>query len=287
MKKFDVGIVGNGFVGSAIVSGFSLHSDIKIYDVKPELCTYSLQGVINNSEFIFICVPTPMRSVEGGELVLDILDTVFSDISFMNDGADKIFIIKSTVTPGTVERYQEKYPDLKIVFNPEFLTERSARLDFINSSRIVLGGKSEDTERVEKLYRSRFPHKTIVKTDVTTAQFIKYMANCFFSVKVSFMNEMLQGAERLGVNWDDAMKGFILDGRIGNSHIDVPGHDGDRGFGGKCFPKDLNAFINLFNNIGIQPSVMLSAWKKNLEVRESYDWAEIDGAVSDNKNQES
>ena len=293
MGQFDVGIIGNGFVGSAIVSGFSLHSNIKIYDTKPEQCTHSLQGVIEGSEFIFICVPTPMKTVSGGELVLDILDEVFSDINFMlqnplrrpdKKSCDKIFIIKSTVIPGTVERYQEKYPDLKIVFNPEFLTERSARLDFINSSRVVLGGSPEDTERVEKLYRSRFPYKTIIKTDACTAQFIKYMANCFFSVKVSFMNEMKQGAESLGVNWHDAMKGFILDGRIGNSHLDVPGHDGSRGFGGKCFPKDLNAFISLFRDSGVNPAVMSAAWEKNLEVRDKYDWADIEGAVSDSKN---
>ena len=106
------------------------------------------------------------------------------------------------------------------------------------------------------------------------------MANCFFSVKLSFMNEMLQGAEALGVDWDAAVKGFITDGRIGNSHIDVPGHDGSRGFGGKCFSKDLNAFIELFQQLGIDPSVMKATWKKNLEVRDNHDWAEIEGAVT-------
>ena len=73
------------------------------------------------------------------------------------------------------------------------------------------------------------------------------------------------------------MDGFISDGRIGNSHLDVPGHDGSLGFGGKCFPKDLNAFINLFESIGINPTVMKAAWDKNLEVRQNHDWEEIEG----------
>ena len=106
------------------------------------------------------------------------------------------------------------------------------------------------------------------------------MANCFFATKVSFMNEMRQAANKLGCDWDDTMEGFITDGRIGNSHLDVPGHDGHCGFGGKCFPKDLNAFISLFESIGIDPLVMKAAWEKNLEVRKELDWNSIEGAVS-------
>jgi len=195
-------------------------------------------------------------------------------------GTEVVFVIKSTVVPGTVERYMEKYPRLEFVFNPEFLTERSARLDFINASRIILGGSSDSSNRVEKLYRCRFPHTKMIKTDVTTAQFIKYMANCFFSTKVSFMNEMKQGADRLKCDWNAVMNGFISDGRIGNSHLDVPGHDGQNGFGGKCFPKDLNAFITLFETIEVAPTVMKAVWEKNVEVREEFDWAKIEGAVS-------
>ena len=181
----NIGIIGNGFVGSAIVSGFSLHANVKIYDAKPELSTHSLYDVVNESDYVFIGVPTPMKTVTGGEIVLDIMDSVFESIvsvkkseSFSYENV--VFIIKSTVIPGTVEKYKRMYPNLRIVFNPEFLTERSARLDFINSSRVVLGGEPSDVDSVEELYRVRFPHKQIIKTDVATAQFIKYMCNCFF-----------------------------------------------------------------------------------------------------------
>ena len=208
------------------------------------------------------------------------MDSVFEAVSKENSRKDNIFIIKSTCTPGSVEKYISKYPALKIVHSPEFLTERAARLDFINSARIVLGGKNEDTKKVAKLFRIRFPTTKIIHTDVVTAQFIKYMANTFFAVKVSLMNEMKQAADVLGVSWEEAIDGFISDGRIGNSHIDVPGHDGKLGFGGKCFPKDLNAFIGCIEKNGIEPKIMKASWEKNLEVREDHNWDSIVGAVS-------
>ena len=279
--KYNIGIIGNGFVGSSISAGFGLYASIRIYDKNPAKSVNTLEETINQSDFIFISVPTPMKSVTGGKIDLKIMDSVFEEISAINTRKDNIFIVKSTVIPGTVERYVEMYPDMNIIFSPEFLTERAARLDFINTARIVLGGEKDLLDRAEGLFRVRFPHTRILKTDLSTAQFIKYMANCFFSVKLSFMNEMLQAAEAADIDWKDAVEGFITDGRIGNSHIDIPGHDGSRGFGGKCFPKDLNAFIGFFEELGIDPAVMKASWKKNLEVRKNHDWAEIEGAVSD------
>jgi len=280
--KYNIGIIGNGFVGSSITAGFGLHANIKIYDKNPSKSMNSIEDTVNNSDFIFVSVPTPMRNVTGGKIDLLIMDSVFEEISRVNKRDDNIFIVKSTVVPGTVERYVEMYPKMNIIFSPEFLTERAARLDFINTARIVLGGDMALLDRAESLFRERFPHTKIIKTDLATAQFIKYMANCFFSVKLSFMNEMLQAAEAFQVDWARAIEGFITDGRIGNSHIDIPGHDGSRGFGGKCFPKDLNAFIGFFEDVGVDPTVMKAAWRKNLEVRDDHDWATIEGAVSEN-----
>ncbi|MBC8409397.1 MAG: UDP-glucose/GDP-mannose dehydrogenase family protein [Rhodobacteraceae bacterium] len=282
----NIGIIGNGFVGSAIASGFALHTKIRIYDKDVCRSTHTLTETINKSDFVFISVPTPMIGLMGGKIDLTIMDNVFEEISLTPKDSnfsyeDVIFIVKSTVVPGTIERYIDRYPNMRIAFSPEFLTERSAYLDFINTARIVIGASEETiTDDIESLFRVRFPYTTIIKTDVATAQFIKYMANCFFSVKLSFMNEMFQAAEAFGINWTEAQRGFITDGRIGNSHIDVPGHDGSRGFGGKCFPKDLNAFIGFFEEIGIEPTVLKAAWEKNLEVRDNLDWKDIPGAVS-------
>jgi nucleotide sugar dehydrogenase len=282
-KIHTIGIIGNGFVGSAIMHGFILHVDnIMIHDNNPKRGTHSLKELVKNCNSIFVCVPTPM--FESGECDLSIVEEVVENIDKLltqNEADKKAVIIKSTVVPGTVERLAKKYPKLNFIFNPEFLTERKARLDFINTSRIVLGGDNEKTIKiVEDLYRARFPYTKIIKTDFATAQLIKYMANCFFATKVSFMNEMYQISQAANANWDQAIEGFITDGRIGNSHIDVPGHDGDLGFGGKCFPKDLNAMIKRAEELGINPVVLKSAWEKNKEVRSDLDWFDIPGAVS-------
>ena len=143
--------------GSAIIHGFILHvDDILIYDTFPEKSTHSFEDVIEEADFIFVCVPTPMYSATGGEIDLSIMDTVMEriDRSIVRD--DQVIIIKSTVVPGTVERYCKLYPNLKIVFNPEFLTERKARLDFINTARIVLGGNKEDTDKLKSFIERDF-----------------------------------------------------------------------------------------------------------------------------------
>lgn len=279
-----IGIIGNGFVGSAIMHGFMLHvDDIMIYDKNPKRSTHSMKDLVNEADVIFICVPTPM--FESGECDLSIVESVSEELSQYSCIDKKVVVVKSTVVPGTTERLANLYPKMNFVFNPEFLTERKARLDFINTSRIVLGSNNIlANDIVEKLYRLRFPYTKIIKTDLGTAQLIKYMCNCFFATKVSFMNEMHQLCKAIGGDWNTAVEGFISDGRIGNSHIDVPGHDGDFGFGGKCFPKDLNAMIKRSEDLGVEPSVMKGAWEKNKEVRKDLDWYDIPGAVTVKNN---
>lgn len=279
--KLKIGIIGNGFVGAAIINAFSLKSDIKIYDIDQSKSTHSLHEVVNSSDFLFLCLPTPMEDVLGGPINLSIYRDCLKKIDEIVEQKDQIFIIKSTVVPGTTQSFCDSYPNLNFCFNPEFLTERNANLDFINSSRIVLGGDDHINDRVEAMYRVRFPWKKIIKTDYQTAEMIKYMCNCFFSTKISFMNEMKQISDSIDADWESAIHGFISDGRIGNSHIDVPGHDGQLGFGGKCFPKDLNSMIHFATSCGVNPKVLSAAWEKNLEVRNSLDWGEICGAVVD------
>ncbi len=282
----NIGIIGNGFVGSAIAAGFALHAKVRVFDKDPKKSIDSLFDVVNCSDIVFISVPTPMEHVEGGKIDLRIMDSVFDEIISLEKSSsfsfeDVIFVIKSTVIPGTTAKYQEKYPNLRIVFNPEFLTERSARLDFINASRIVLGGDDLDVEAVAQLYADRFPYTKVIRTDPGSAEFVKYMCNTFFATKLSFINEMYIASNMFGANWNSVMEGFMADGRIGNSHIDVPGHDGDFGYGGKCFPKDINAFIGFFESIGIDPIMLNASWGRNLSVRSNYDWAKIKGAVSE------
>ena len=278
--SYTLGVIGNGFVGSAIVHGFILHvDDILIYDNDSKKSSNTFEEVVDKSQIIFVCVPTPM--FESGECDTSIIEKTIQEMTTNKNISEKVVVIKSTVVPGTVEKLAQKYPNINFVFNPEFLTERRARLDFINAARIVLGSnKKEALEKVENLYRVRFPHTKIIKTDFGTAQLIKYMANCFFATKVSFMNEMFQFCEAIGGDWDAAVEGFITDGRIGNSHIDVPGHDGDFGYGGKCFPKDINAMIKKSEDLGLDPKMLKASWEKNKEVRKKLDWFDIPGAMT-------
>ena len=190
--------------------------------------------------------------------------------------------MRSTVVPGTTSDIQKEFPKLNIVFNPEFLTERSAAFDFINQSRVILGGEPENTSRVEELYKKRFgEYLPVLKTNFETAELIKYMNNLFFATKVSFLNEMKLLADKVGVNWEEALEGFILDGRIGHSHLQVPGPDGKFGFGGSCFPKDIQALISFGDKIGVDMNVLKGAWETNLTVRPERDWEKLKGrAVS-------
>lgn len=275
-----IGIIGNGFVGSAIVNALALKCEVKIYDIDSTKRTHDLAEVVNDSDFVFLCLPTPMKHFLGGPIDLSVYLKSLEEINKVFVSKNQVFIIKSTVVPGTTESLSEKYPHFNFVFNPEFLTERNANLDFINASRIVLGGPKALTDRVEEMYRVRFPHKRIIKSDYKTSEMIKYMCNCFFSTKISFMNEMKQIVSKINGDWNTVMEGFTSDGRIGNSHLEVPGHDGHHGFGGKCFPKDINAMIYFCQSINVEPTVLKAVWQKNLEVRGEFDWDKIIGAVS-------
>ena len=174
---------------------------------------------------------------------------------------------------------------MRFVFNPEFLTERSATFDFLNQSRIILGGHNENTSKVANLYKDRFGgHLPVIQTSFQTAELIKYMNNLFFATKVSFLNEMFEVAKKVDANWDEAIEGFVLDGRVGHSHLNVPGPDGKFGFGGSCFPKDIQAFISFGEEIGVDMQVLKGAWQTNLNVRPERDWEKLEGrAVSSSK----
>jgi len=275
-----IGIIGNGFVGSSVAFGFSPQTgcdvDVKIYDKDESKGTHTLDEVVNESDFIFVSVPTP--SNKDGSINLDIVYDIFNEMHELNNRTDNVFLLRSTVTPGTTRRLQVAFHNLNIVFNPEFLTERSAKFDFINQARFIIGGNEGDIDKVEELFKWRFGETMpIIKTDYETAELIKYMNNCYFATKVSFLNEMHQIADKCGANWEEAVEGFVRDGRIGHSHMNVPGPDGKLGFGGSCFPKDIQAMINFSESLGISSDVLKGTWKKNLEVRPEQDWEKLKG----------
>ena len=275
-----IGIVGKGFVGSAVQNGFSPNTgcdaEVRVYDKNPSRSLHSLEETVNESDVVFISVPTPAGI--DGKIDLTILNDAINDINEVSINRETIFLVRSTVVPGTTSNIQQTFPKLRIVFNPEFLTERSANFDFINQTRFILGGSKDNTTKVAGLFRDRFGESIpVIETNYETAELIKYMNNCFFATKVSFLNEMYQVAEKSGVDWEVALDGFVRDGRIGHSHVNVPGHDGKLGFGGSCFPKDVQAIINYGESLGLNMNTLKGVWDTNLEVRPERDWEQLKG----------
>jgi len=272
----NIGIVGFGFIGKAVCHGFSLHANIKIYDKYGD-SPNTLEDTINSSDYIFVGVPTPMR--DDGTQDLTYLDDAIGSIAEVATH-QKIIIIKSTVVPGTNRSFALKYPKHYFISNPEFLTQRTFRLDFINSARIIVGGQPQATSWVRDLYRIRFPHTPIYRTTWEAAEIVKYMTNCFFALKISFCNEVYQLCDKLQIPYNDLKAMWLSDGRVGNSHTDVPGHDGDLGYGGKCFTKDVQAFITWAESTGMTFETLRAAESVNTKVRSLKDWENIKGATS-------
>ena len=277
MKNIKVGVIGNGFVGEAISFAFSSISDLYVYDINPLKSLNKLE-LVHNCDYVFICVPTPM--FEDGSQDLSYIENVFESAT-----SKPLYILKSTVLPGTTEMFSKKYSNLQIIFSPEFLTERNSKLDMLTQSRIILGGDFKLTQKAKILYNQRFKIKNIIQTDPKTAELTKYMNNTFFATKVSIMNEFKLICDKIGANWEDALKGFVSDGRIGDSHLNVPGHDGKLGYGGTCFPKDVNAFLLFSKKHDIELNTIAGGWKTNLKVRVEKEWEEKVGrSVSFKKN---
>ena len=271
-KFMNIGIIGQGFVGNAIYQKFKIFYKVFTYDIISTKCNSSLNEIIENCKIIFICIPTPMNE-DGSCNVNNVRDV----LKILNKKSKAIIVNKSTVIPGTTEMFEKKFQNLKIVFNPEFLTERNAVEDFNNQDRIILGGPIYATTLIKQIYSTVFPKAYVIKTGSKHAEMIKYFINSFLATKVSFANEMYSLCSALDLDYDKIVEYAILDNRLGNSHWAVPGPDGDFGFGGHCFPKDLSAIIKMTNDLKLTNNVIKSVNKTNDKVRNNRDWEEMKG----------
>jgi UDPglucose 6-dehydrogenase len=255
----NIGIIGFGVVGQATAFGLKRGHKIYWWD--------KFKGgnieLIDKCKIIFICVPTPMKI--NGEVDIS---NIFESIEVFNgsNGKDKIFVIKSTATSGTIENLEKLYP-YKFIFNPEFLTDVNAKEDFINSTRIVIGANDPRSgKELEKVYREAKFTCPIIHTNTRTAEMIKYASNVFLASQISVANEIFEICKEFKVDYDIVKNAVKFDDRIGKN-IDVPGPDGKRGFGGKCFPKDLNALIYATNELGHKSYLLEEVWRTNLRYR--------------------
>ena len=274
MKPATVGIVGNGFVGNALYQNLRDKVQCKVYDVDKNRSFNTLEEVVEQ-EFIFVCLPTPMR--KDGSCDLSILEKFFEDIEKMDLDIlqERTFIIKSTVPIGTTKRLAEKHSLTWIVHNPEFLTARNAVHDFKVAQRTVLGGDSLLTNRVAQLYWGYVYYgqdPEIIQCSSDESEAIKYFSNTFLAYKVAYFNKVYDTCQKLGMDYKNVREGITKDRRIGTSHTKVPGIDRDRGFGGTCFPKDLSSLILQMEKHDINADMFREVWNYNEEIRTVIDW---------------
>ena len=277
-----IGIVGQGYVGTAVKEVFSKHYETNTFDLNGKCNCNSIHELVNNSDIIFVCVPTPMK--KDGSCDTSIVESVVKDINeTVNCNQDgKIVAIKSTIPPGTTNRLNKESKNISVIFNPEFLTEANFVDDFKNQNRIIIGGESPSTTKLRQVYSLAFPDAKIVKTGSKTAEMVKYFTNTFLATKVSFANEMKQICDKIDIDYDKVVEYATYDERLGKSHWAVPGPDGKLGFGGSCFPKDINALINFSDEFDLWLHVIKGAWFTNCDVRPEKDWEKLKGrAVSD------
>ena len=243
-QKLKLAIIGHGFAGKAVDYGFTHHMVEKTI-IDPKYGT-TAKDLPDEIDIAFVCVPTPMG--DYGSIDASILNSVMRELQLLDNL--KLIIIKSTVTPDIIQKYAYE----SVVYNPEFLRERSAKEDFINPQFHIFGGYPQATQLAQDLYIT-FSLCNPCQSYFMTAQeasFVKYAINSFLALKVTFFNQLydaVSDADANFANFAPIMKVIGLDDRVGHSHTKVPGPDGKQGFGGSCFPKDIAAFAAFSNRL--------------------------------------
>lgn len=263
----SVGIIGCGFVGTAFLNGFKYFTDVKAYDKFKRIHSWRHLPMVEvvQQDVLFVCVPTP--EAEDGSCDTSIVMKVLKDISEISS-ENKPVLIKSTIPPEFCSAAQSSFENLEVIHSPEFLTQRLADIEFATQNRVILGRDEGVSPVVVELFEKVFLSIQVIQTTWKVAALLKYGLNTFFATKVSFFNELAQICEASGVDYEEVSALIRNDGRVHRHGIDVPGHDGKRGFGGACFPKDIKALQAIAKAVGVDPKVITAAIEKNSEVRE-------------------
>jgi len=249
-----MGIIGYGFVGKAVEQLGTL-GQVEIYDKYIQKYSDNWLKVINQ-DFVFVCVPTNLKDSKLDTSIIDEVALLWGKRTNM----ESILIIKSTVPVGTVDRLQRLLKTDRIVFNPEFLTERTANVDFIEADEIIVGASSVEIGRkIAALYTKQLKNFTAKYTTPKIAELIKLARNSLYAVKIEFMNEIHDLCDSLDIKYDEFRTSFVWEGNnawVCDQHTFVPGPDGKKGFGGKCLPKDISGLRAVFKEGDIESPVI-------------------------------
>ena len=242
-----VGIIGVGFVGSAIKESlekhlFILNKTLFIYDKYKNDNNYvkNIEEILD-TEILFICLPTPYDEkkeeydINSIEVTLDIL----SNLNYRG-----ICLIKSTILPNTTKNFADKYQNLKLIHNPEFLSAKTAFEDFHAQSHIVLGVTNSITEEdiniIKSFYKTFYTDNiSIIKS--TESEIMKLSANCFYAMKIQYFTEIFLLCNKVDCSYNIVKETLLKNNWINPMHTNIPGSDGQISYGGLCFPKDTNA----------------------------------------------
>tara|TARA_R100000278_G_scaffold88081_1_gene67248 strand:+ start:10209 stop:11018 length:810 start_codon:yes stop_codon:yes gene_type:complete len=266
---YNIGIIGRGFVGSALNKYLSQKFNTLTYDIADSIdMVEGYDNVVNNSDIIYVCVPTP--SSEDGSCDISYLEKTLSLINEVAN-AKCLVLIKSTVVPNTTQRLRKKYEKCNIVFNPEFLTERTAYEDVANATSHVIGVEDDKTaEYLVEYHRAAWPDPNCkyFVTETSIAEMVKYATNTFFGIKVSFANVLYDICKSLNIDYNKMSQHMQdIDPRVGTVHWQVPGPDGLRGFGGKCLPKELSGMIDICNKHNVNCDLLSTTKEYNKQIR--------------------
>ncbi len=258
---YKIGICGLGFVGNAIFT--SLTEINNIYNTM-ELYVHDLYKNINDinillySEILFLCLPTPYDNItkEYSKTELEKVLEFLNSNNYMG-----LVVIKSTVEPTTTNSFCNKYTNLSIMHNPEFLSAKTSIEDFRKQSHIILGIGSNCNKNlvdyITNFYATYFT-QNISLCDATTAETVKVFCNSFYAVKIQYFTELFLTCSKININYDEVKDLMIKNNWINSMHTTVPGHDEQISYGGMCLPKDTNA-LNAFMERLNTPHAVLNA----------------------------
>jgi nucleotide sugar dehydrogenase len=264
MSRMIIGIIGIGILGTALKNTFETFGlNVVCYDKYKNIGESLNDLLICN--IIFLCLPT-LFDYENCEYNKDsICDTIkfLSENNFSGD-----VILKSTVEPGTTKELQNKYFNINLIHNPEFLSAKTATHDFMNQTHIVIGmPRDNDNTIINNFFKTYFPLAEISITNSNSSEMMKIACNSFYATKIQYFTEIKLLCDDLNINYNSVKDLMLKNGWINSMHTDVPGHDGKLSFGGACFPKDINALNQVLKKKNITNTVIQAVVDENKKMR--------------------